>query len=457
MGMGQPQGQWGQGQPQGQWAPPPKRRNIWPIALLLLLLLLGGGGIAWFVLQRGDTGTGSVTLAEGEVFMEPAAAVGPDPFSAQPVAPPPDPLIAKPALKEPSRVAAPAQSAIQASSGAQPGLYGGTQNNAACDKAQMIAFLSANPDKAAAWVAAQNADPNLRWPGPTTRALTAADIPAYVGALTPLVLTADTRVTNHSFVAGKAPPRQSVLQKGSAVLVDAFGVPRARCYCGNPLLPPVPSKVQVVYVGTSWPDFNPGSVSVVSPAPQPVTTFEVRMPDGTLTTITVGGPPAAASPAAAATNTGAAATSTGQPTSAATATAGTAIAATATASPATTATAPATAALPPTTTPPPSALPPTAPPPTAPPAATACTGSAQTGEPQVDVTFANNSSEPVEIYYISDAASGCREGHAGISLQPGDTDRGTVSPGDLFRAKTLGGATLKDWRVPSGGGTFNIP
>lgn len=435
MGMGQPPGQWGQGQPQGQGGPPPRRRNIWPIVLLLLLMLLGGGGAAWFFLQRDDTGAGSTALAEGEVFMEPAAAVGPDPFSAQPVAPPPDPLIAKPALKETTRVPAPAQSAIQASSGAQPGLYGGTQNNAACDKAQMIAFLSANPDKAAAWVAAQNADPNLRWPGPTTRALTAADIPAYVGALTPLVLTADTRVTNHSFVAGKAPPRQAVLQKGSAILVDAFGVPRARCYCGNPLLPPVPAKVPVVYVGTSWPDFNPSSVSVVSAAPQPVTKFEVRMPDGTLTTITVGGPPAAASPAAAATNTGAApaatgqSTATGQPT-----TAGTAIA---TASTLATATAPATAV--PATAVPATVVPPAAVPPTAVPL-----------QP-VTVTFVSTCVDPdVEIFWVDDAGN---EVHVD-TLQPGDSHDEDTFVGHVFRFRNA--SATWDWTVPAGGGTHNI-
>jgi hypothetical protein len=32
-----------------------------------------------------------------------------------------------------------------------PGLYGGTLNNASCDRNQMIAFLRQNPAKAAAW------------------------------------------------------------------------------------------------------------------------------------------------------------------------------------------------------------------------------------------------------------------------------------------------------------------
>ena len=422
----------GVGLPQGQVGPPPQRRNNLIIVLLLLLLLLGGAGAAWFVL-RGD-GSGSVALAEGEVFMEPAAAVGPDPFSAQPLAPPPDPLIAQPAIQAPTRIAAPQQAAIQASSGAQPGLYGGTQSDKACNQAQMIAFLGANPDKAAAWVAAQNADPSLRWSGPSgSTALTVADIPAYIGALTPLVLIADTRVTNHGYVAAKATPRQSVMQKGSAVLVDTYGVPRARCYCGNPLLPPVPAKVQVTYVGSSWPGFDPGAVGVVSPAPQPVKQFEVRMPDGTLKTITVGAPAPAASPVAGATGTSSSPTAA-QPTLVTTAIATTTALVPATA----TVLVPATATV------------------LVPATATPCTGTANTGGATTTIQFVNNRSEPVELYYISDAASGCREDLAGYTLQPGDVDSGTVNPGDLFRAKTLAGVTVAEYRVPDGGGTFDI-
>ncbi len=60
------------------------------------------------------------------------------------------------------------------------------------------------------------------------------------------------------------------------------------------------------------------------------------------------------------------------------------------------------------------------------------------------------------MYYISDAASGCREDLAGYTLQPGDVDSGTVNPGDLFRAKTLAGVTVAEYRVPDGGGTFDI-
>ena len=64
-------------------------------------------------------------------------------------------------------------------------------------------------------------------------------VAAYIRKLRPVTLTRDTRVTNHSFVDGRAVAFQSILQAGTAVLVDKDGVPVARCRCGNPLLEPV--------------------------------------------------------------------------------------------------------------------------------------------------------------------------------------------------------------------------
>ena len=61
----------------------------------------------------------------------------------------------------------------------------------------------------------------------------------YIRELRPVTLTRDTRVTNHSFVDGRAVAFQSILQAGTAVLVDKDGVPVVRCRCGNPLLEPV--------------------------------------------------------------------------------------------------------------------------------------------------------------------------------------------------------------------------
>jgi hypothetical protein len=130
-----------------------------------------------------------------------------------------------------------------------PGLYGGTRDMAACDPEQLIDFLESNPDKAAAWAGVQGIRPS--------------EIRQFVGRLTPVVLMRDTRVTNHGFADGKAKAHQSVLQAGHAVFVDEYGVPRAKCSCGNPLAPPIPAKVAPEYVGTTWPGFDPAQIVVV--------------------------------------------------------------------------------------------------------------------------------------------------------------------------------------------------
>lgn len=293
----------------------------------LVALLVGGGG-AWFFMQRQDdtpstpppiaaaTATAEVATAEpatpepatpaptapsgvgevfllqpGEVFLQPAAEIGPNPFTTEPLAATPDPELAQPVVNEAASVPAPQQVSIQANSGGEVGLYGGSLDNASCDMPKLINFLSSNPDKAAAWVAAQNADPNLRFVGGQ---LTVAALPAYLAGLTPVVLLADTRVTNHGFENGSATPFQAVFQKGTAVLIDSYGVLRARCLCGNPLIPPVPSSIPITYVGGQWRDFDPANVSVVTSAPQAQTSFQVTSPSGAVVQLPLGHPSLAA-------------------------------------------------------------------------------------------------------------------------------------------------------------------
>lgn len=187
-----------------------------------------------------------------KVLLESSSASGPDAFSTSvhytPVA------STAPASAPPTSAAPGAGGHV---SGSTPGLYGGTQNQAACDVEQMIGFLSANPDKAKAWAGVEGIGTD--------------QIPDYLHSLTPVVLRVDTRVTNHGFSGGKATPRQSVLQAGTAVLVDKMGVPRAKCACGNPLLPPIPS-TGATYSGTAWSGFSPGKVVIVNQA-TPVTQF----------------------------------------------------------------------------------------------------------------------------------------------------------------------------------------
>ncbi|MGI5130539.1 DUF6777 domain-containing protein [Pseudonocardia sp. CA-107938] len=128
------------------------------------------------------------------------------------------------------------------------GLYGGVLGEASCDAPAMLAFLQADPAKAIAWAGVLG--------------IGVAEIPAYVADLTPLVLRSDTYVTNHGFADGRATTVVSVLQAGTAVFVDRFGLPRIRCTCGNPLTaaraPDGP-----VFIGASWPGFNRATITVV--------------------------------------------------------------------------------------------------------------------------------------------------------------------------------------------------
>lgn len=143
----------------------------------------------------------------------------------------------------------------QTVSGAEVGLYGGTPNSPVCDRQKMDVFLGRHEDKADAFRQVSHA----------------RDIGDYLGGLSPVVLTADTRVTNHGFDDGVT-TFQSVLEKGTTVLVDNLGVPRVRCACGNPLSEPVApaSASNVTYANDPWPDMQIEKFVAVTPAPKPV-------------------------------------------------------------------------------------------------------------------------------------------------------------------------------------------
>ena len=138
--------------------------------------------------------------------------------------------------------------------GTTPGLYGGSNDIRVCDPAKLVSFLEQNPSKAAAWA--------------RVFGITPSSIGAYVAALTPVVLTSDTYVTNHGYKNGVANPIQSVLQAGTAVLVDRTGTPRVKCNCGNPLTPADPVALANAHTtGTRWPGYSPATVTAVQPGP----------------------------------------------------------------------------------------------------------------------------------------------------------------------------------------------
>ena len=196
------------------------------------LIALAVGLVLSSFLSIFKPGGGQEVNTEDDVLLEPADAVGTDPFI-----PPPPPL--------------PSSRSRTAPSPASPVVGEST----VCDAEQMARDLQAQPSAAAAWTAALNADPTFRWRG--GRHLDVSEIALYLGGLRPGVLERDLRVTNHRFEDGRPRAFQSVLQSGTHVLVDQEGVARVRCECSNPLLPMRAISGSPDYIGTPWPGFQP--------------------------------------------------------------------------------------------------------------------------------------------------------------------------------------------------------
>ncbi|MDQ6816762.1 MAG: hypothetical protein M3018_05060 [Actinomycetota bacterium] len=144
-----------------------------------------------------------------------------------------------------------------------PGLYGGTRNYSSCDKPRLVTFLEQNPAKASAWAA--------------TLGIQATQISTYVSGLTDVILRTDTRVTNHGYVNGVANPIQSILEAGTAVLVDHYGRPVVKCYCGNPLTAPVLYS-SPVYTGPLWVGFSQTNITIIQQSTTIINVFTLYDP-----------------------------------------------------------------------------------------------------------------------------------------------------------------------------------
>lgn len=279
--------------------PPSQRKKKRGVLLPLLGLAIVGGAIVGGLvfLTGGDDEGPDIT----EVFAEPVASTGIDPFTPslvpQPLALPAVPAVdtetvervvdllnppvgdlsgidfgdfevpgldvVPPAPNMPlpeGDVDETVGTVVSTVSGATPGLYGGTEVLDVCDKAGLVRFMEDNAEKAAAWAGIHG--------------IGVADIPEFIDTLTDVVLQVDTRVTNHGFRDGVANPINSVLQAGTAVLVDAFGIPRVRCFCGNPLAQAVELAAGATVRGTPWPGFDLGN-TVVAQAIEEVLGFDL--------------------------------------------------------------------------------------------------------------------------------------------------------------------------------------
>ncbi|MEZ5170899.1 MAG: toll/interleukin-1 receptor domain-containing protein [Acidimicrobiia bacterium] len=216
-------------------------------AALVLVLAVAG----WLLLSSDDS------ASAGELFLEPASEQGDDPFTSSFAAFEPD----GGELTDPPGSDDSGSAELTSATGSDPGLYGGSNELAVCDSAQLVAFLDDEAEKASAFAGVLGIEPD--------------GIGDYVAGLTPLVLREDVRVTNHGFESGSATSFQAVLQTGTAVLVDDLGVPRVKCNCGNPLTSPDDIRGDVTYAGTAWPGYDPALSIVVIAADSPVQSFEV--------------------------------------------------------------------------------------------------------------------------------------------------------------------------------------
>lgn len=231
-----------------------------------------------FVLGGGDE-KGESNAAPSEVFLEPLSSVGPDPFTESVAKTAPTTTTAPKPTTAPTT--APASIAVASVQGTAPGLYAGMRRQPSCDRPRLVALLQQDATKTAAWAKAQGVAP--------------AGVGEYVGRLTSVFLQRDTRVTLEGFAGGTTVPRQSVLQIGTAVLVDNQGVPRVRCTSGSPLAPPQPAPPK--FSGPPWAGFDPTQLQAITPGPatdrivfRDVTSGEaVTRPAGTDGTIDVPG------------------------------------------------------------------------------------------------------------------------------------------------------------------------
>ncbi|MBW8797638.1 MAG: hypothetical protein JF597_29870 [Streptomyces sp.] len=201
------------------------------------------------------TRSGDSSGRRGEVFLQSANSSGQDPFTESTARK----ATAAPLSAAPAGSAAPVNE-VRGVDGGAPGLYSGTKNSPSCDVEQQIKYLQAAPSRNRAFASQAGVQPS--------------GVPAYLRSLTPVQLRADTRVTAHGYRDGGTTTYQSVLQAGTAVLVDGHGVPRLRCACGNPLAPPVAQRTPRA-VGTAWAGYRPANVVVVAPAAQIIKVFVV--------------------------------------------------------------------------------------------------------------------------------------------------------------------------------------
>lgn len=245
------------GPPGGSQPPPPPGRprritrwwpavvgGLWAIAALCVL-------VAVIVTRSGDDEPVSALPTPDTVRLEPVTYRNPAPFTPSVVTADVGGLA--------GRVAGSTSAELPVPTGAVTGdaahLYASTSTEPVCDKAALAQRLQRNAKMARVWAKASGVEP--------------AGIDGLLTSLTPVVLRADTAVTNHIYSDGGATAYPSVLEAGTPVMVDPTGLPRVQCSCGNPLLAPAaerPTRTE----GKRWKSFDSARVVSVAPAAAPL-------------------------------------------------------------------------------------------------------------------------------------------------------------------------------------------
>ncbi|WP_431278529.1 DUF6777 domain-containing protein [Leifsonia poae] len=246
-----------------------KRRWWWIGGAAVVAIVLA------FVLVTTFVATGSTSAS---VTLVPSSSPGANPFTAS-VASGSAPAAAEGVVKKSAelRTTLPTEKDTKTpvATGTTPGLYGGSGDTRLCDPQQLVDYLKANPRKAAAWA--------------HVLGIAAADMPKYVATLTPVLLNSDTLVENHGYSKGNATSLSSVLQAGTAVMVDATGTPRVKCNCGNPLTPPhIISLSSAHLIGPAWQGYAPSGVIAVQPGKKAESLSLVDVSTGAVYTQLVG-------------------------------------------------------------------------------------------------------------------------------------------------------------------------
>ncbi|MET8751757.1 DUF6777 domain-containing protein [Streptomyces sp. NPDC004667] len=225
------------------------RRHVPACAALLAVVGLLAAGCS----GSGPEQTKGAAADRMELALQPVGAPGPDPFT-------PSSATAESAPVQPPLPNASGRG-IRTVGAATPGLYGGTNRLGSCDVERQVTLLTSDDGKSRAFAEVAGVEREK--------------IPEFLRGLTPVVLRADTRITNHSFRDGRADGYQAVLQAGTAVLVDAHGMPRVRCACGNPLAAPLGAKGSPLLKGDQWNGYHANQVIVIEPTAQAINSLVI--------------------------------------------------------------------------------------------------------------------------------------------------------------------------------------